>query len=574
MAEITTRLGRNAALSYSDVDNNFLALNAELALVHGSTFIQVPSVLGLPAQTADGSLVEVADTTGIQLSGLVTGAPVGFTGSGQFTARLRFTQSTPTNGVPAPGRWQWIDYSAKDPNSRYSVASVEGQIATLAAQVAILEERVLASSAVGDVKFTTLAANPPGWIEANGALLSRNVYAELFEVFGTRYGAGNGTTTFRIPDYRGVVLRGLDNGRGLDPSRAQGSLQEDQNKRQVITPVVTQPVVTQPVVTQPTVTQPTVNQPTVSGPTITHNLTVSYNNNSGGGASSNVSDLAGSGQTQSVSGTITAGAVTLSEITLTEISLSPITLSPITLSSVGVANIEVSGGDEARVKNVAERAIIKAFSRATIAVVAPADIRLLLHLNGNLNDSSQYQDTLYNDGLGAPLPSFVNSPVFFPGQSARLNGTYAAWDLGAPLTGEFCIDLRLLITNGANGVNRTVLSLGYVIIEIPQNGQIRVFRAAPSVPEADIMVTSVSTMPIGQFAHLAWTRSASGVQRLYVDGSQVASSSSQTAGLPIEQYFRLGSVFSDSSAQELRLLYRDPYSGQSFTPPTQRYPNP
>ncbi|MBO9500756.1 tail fiber protein [Brevundimonas sp. A19_0] len=66
---------------------------------------------------------------------------------------------------------------------------------------------------------------------ANGAVVSRTTYARLFAAIGTRYGAGDGATTFQIPDWRGLFFRGLDNGRGLDPGRAlgTGSYQASQN---------------------------------------------------------------------------------------------------------------------------------------------------------------------------------------------------------------------------------------------------------------------------------------------------------------------------------------------------------
>lgn len=43
---------------------------------------------------------------------------------------------------------------------------------------------------------------PPSWIFAYGQTLSRTTYASLFAVFGTKYGAGDGSTTFGIPDKR------------------------------------------------------------------------------------------------------------------------------------------------------------------------------------------------------------------------------------------------------------------------------------------------------------------------------------------------------------------------------------
>lgn len=51
---------------------------------------------------------------------------------------------------------------------------------------------------------------PRGYLIANGRAVSRTGYAGLFAVCGTRYGAGNGTTTFNIPDcrYRSLVGSG------------------------------------------------------------------------------------------------------------------------------------------------------------------------------------------------------------------------------------------------------------------------------------------------------------------------------------------------------------------------------
>ena len=49
---------------------------------------------------------------------------------------------------------------------------------------------------------------PDGWLLCNGAAVSRTAYATLFAVIGTAYGAGNGSTTFALPDYRDRVLQG------------------------------------------------------------------------------------------------------------------------------------------------------------------------------------------------------------------------------------------------------------------------------------------------------------------------------------------------------------------------------
>lgn len=75
-----------------------------------------------------------------------------------------------------------------------------------------------------------LASNitPNGFVKCNGAQLSRTTYAALFAVIGTIYGAGDGSTTFQVPDLRGEFIRGFDNGRGIDSGRAFGSFQADE----------------------------------------------------------------------------------------------------------------------------------------------------------------------------------------------------------------------------------------------------------------------------------------------------------------------------------------------------------
>lgn len=86
-----------------------------------------------------------------------------------------------------------------------------------------------AGANVGDVKAVATEQPPIGWLKCNGAVVSRTQYAALFEAIGTRFGAGNGSTTFGLPDLRGEFVRGWDDGRGVDSDRALGSGQADQN---------------------------------------------------------------------------------------------------------------------------------------------------------------------------------------------------------------------------------------------------------------------------------------------------------------------------------------------------------
>lgn len=49
---------------------------------------------------------------------------------------------------------------------------------------------------------------PPGTLACDGSEISREAYKELFQVLGTKAGAGDGVSTFNLPDMRGVFVRG------------------------------------------------------------------------------------------------------------------------------------------------------------------------------------------------------------------------------------------------------------------------------------------------------------------------------------------------------------------------------
>jgi len=54
---------------------------------------------------------------------------------------------------------------------------------------------------------------PTGWFVCDGSEVSRSTYAELYAYIGTLYGAGNGSTTFNLPDLRNQFVRGASNTR-------------------------------------------------------------------------------------------------------------------------------------------------------------------------------------------------------------------------------------------------------------------------------------------------------------------------------------------------------------------------
>jgi microcystin-dependent protein len=80
-------------------------------------------------------------------------------------------------------------------------------------------------SPAGSIIYHAANTPPTGFIKANGASLSTSTYSALFAAIGYTFG-GSGSS-FNVPDLRGEFLRGWDDSRGVDSSRAFGSAQAD-----------------------------------------------------------------------------------------------------------------------------------------------------------------------------------------------------------------------------------------------------------------------------------------------------------------------------------------------------------
>ena len=55
---------------------------------------------------------------------------------------------------------------------------------------------------IGEIKPYAGSDEPTGWLKCDGRAISRTTYSALFNVIGTTYGSGDGSTTFNLPDMR------------------------------------------------------------------------------------------------------------------------------------------------------------------------------------------------------------------------------------------------------------------------------------------------------------------------------------------------------------------------------------
>lgn len=91
-------------------------------------------------------------------------------------------------------------------------------------QLVTLAEATAALVSPGLLVATARSTAPTGWLLCDGSAVSRTTYADLFGAIGTTYGAGDGSTTFNLPDLRGRVPVGVDGAAGrLDANDALGN---------------------------------------------------------------------------------------------------------------------------------------------------------------------------------------------------------------------------------------------------------------------------------------------------------------------------------------------------------------
>jgi microcystin-dependent protein len=70
----------------------------------------------------------------------------------------------------------------------------------------------------GDIRQGFL---PRGFLFCDGSAISRSQYSDLFDVIGVSFGVGDGVSTFKLPDFRGRFIRGVDNASGHDPDASR-----------------------------------------------------------------------------------------------------------------------------------------------------------------------------------------------------------------------------------------------------------------------------------------------------------------------------------------------------------------
>ena len=228
---------RNAADTAFVTVGTLSATNLGLATAASPTFtgnVAIPAgTAAAPAirrsdDTDTGLFFSAADTVNISTGGTnrIGVDSDGITIRDRKAVRFRDTSNSNFVAVRAPNNAA-ADVTLTLPSSDGS----DGDALTTDGSGNLSFVSLAAAVPTGSVHQMATTTAPAGYLKCNGAAISRTTYADLFAIIGTTWGAGDGSTTFNVPDLRGEFVRGWDDGKGTDNGRTFASSQSDANKQ-------------------------------------------------------------------------------------------------------------------------------------------------------------------------------------------------------------------------------------------------------------------------------------------------------------------------------------------------------
>ncbi len=188
-------------LTLPDVTDTLVGASA-VQSVRNKTLDATNSIHGGALQTGTVGTAPLADAA-VTSAKLAAGA----VGTGHLQDSAVTTAKLAAGAVTTDRLQDAAVTSAKLAAGAVGTAQIQDAAVTYAKAAADLVQWLVPTGAITPYAGTT---PPAGWLLCDGSAVSRTAYARLFAVIGTTYGAGDGSTTFNLPNLRGRFPVGQD----------------------------------------------------------------------------------------------------------------------------------------------------------------------------------------------------------------------------------------------------------------------------------------------------------------------------------------------------------------------------
>ena len=186
------------------------AKKADLSSSVSTTSLTVTGATSVPTANAGNSSKAIANTEFVakSISALVNGAPdqlntlnelaKALGNDSNFAATITAELAKKLNSTEAES-----EYATKQEAANISTGLTQAET-----RISTAETRISTAVPTGCVQAFAGSTTPQGWLLCDGSAVSRTDYAALYAVIGTTYGAGNGSTTFNLPNLTDRFIEG------------------------------------------------------------------------------------------------------------------------------------------------------------------------------------------------------------------------------------------------------------------------------------------------------------------------------------------------------------------------------
>jgi microcystin-dependent protein len=196
-------------ISRTEYASLFSAIGTSFGVGDTVATFNVPNLKGRSPFGLDASQTEfdtLGETGGAKTTAFPTYGDGTSTGNGlMYSESMSSVDDGTYNNLPP---YQVLNYIIKYTSGETSTD--ESQLTDRVSDLEIIVDTAYNQMPAGAIMAWGSATAPSNWLSCDGSAVSRTLYASLYSAIGDAYGAGDGTTTFNLPNLEGRVPVGVD----------------------------------------------------------------------------------------------------------------------------------------------------------------------------------------------------------------------------------------------------------------------------------------------------------------------------------------------------------------------------